>query len=103
MNNDVYKIIDRLYTLDGAVDEEFDGVIYRLAIPRDFLALVEKISKFCESEAGTPSNVASESFFGGSYSYTLATGKDGAPLTWREVFKSELVKYRTKMFPDIKV
>ena len=82
-NNGVYKVGDKL------ADESFYGVITLLAPPKDFLDTVEEIKKF-ESE-NVKSAFTSESF--GGYSYTKAQGKNG-PVTWREVFASELSIWR---------
>lgn len=83
-NNGVY-IVGK----DTLTDESFYGVITLLAPPKDFIETVEAIEKF-ESE-NVKSAFTSESF--GGYSYTKAQGKNG-PVTWREVFASELSIWR---------
>lgn len=83
-NNGVY-IVGK----DTLADESFYGVITLLAPPKDFLETVSEIEKF-ESE-NVKSAFTSESF--GGYSYTKAQGKNG-PVTWREVFASELSIWR---------
>lgn len=81
-------------------DEEIASAnIFSLAIPPDFLALVETISDFRHSQDG--SNIVSESV-AGLYNYTKATGKDGVPLGWQQVFSSQISAYRKSMFlPDL--
>lgn len=56
------------------INEEFDGSVTPLAIPAEFLALVEEIEEFC-SKNHEESAFTSESF--GGYSYTKATNKTG--------------------------
>lgn len=78
-------------------DESFIGTIAGLAIPRDFITLVDEITAFHEEALKTPNlgQVQSESF--GGYSYSMAVGSDGLPATWKNIFASRLNPYR-KMF-----
>lgn len=86
-NDGVYQSTDTL------VDEEFNGVISPLAIPKSFLALVSRIEEWQEqySEKVT-SPYTSESF--GGYSYTKATGTNGSSVSWQDVFKTDLSVWR---------
>ena len=126
LNNGIYLIaeitlegdgdIKYFYTLESAngieddniSDETFTGIIYGLAVPKDFIALVGEISKTVNppAEEGlnfgpTPgTGIVSERF--GSYNYTLATDKNGMPATWQDLFRNKLNKFR-KMFNEVKI
>lgn len=81
------------YPSSGMVDEEFVGYISPLAVPMDFLNLVEEISEWCEKNdtaANTP--YQSESF--GGYSYTRATDSNGNAVGWQDVYKKRLNAWR---------
>ena len=88
-NDGVFKYGDTDTTL---IDEEFDGIIYGLAPPNEFISLCEEIEAFCESPAGKISPYSSESF--GGYSYTKASGKSGGPITWQDAYAKELRRWR---------
>jgi hypothetical protein len=92
LNDGVHK-----YTNDmQLVDEEFNGIIYALAIPQEFLLLAEEIEAYNKTEASKPSGYASESF--DDYSYSKAGG--GSVNTsananqWEQVIKSRLNRFR---------
>jgi hypothetical protein len=75
-------------------DETFDGAIWLMAIPKDFLALAKEIEDW-EAEYGSKLNspFTSESF--GGYSYSKASGKNGGgAVTWQDAFASRLNLYR---------
>lgn len=82
----------RQYPAVGLVDESFAGAVWAMAVPPAVIALADEIKVFCESDAAKVSQYQSESF--GGYSYTKATDKDGAPLTWQGVFAKRLNQYR---------
>lgn len=88
-NDGVYKYTDEL-TLS---DETFNGVISTMAVPKDFLALVDEIqayqSKYSEQQL-TP--FTSENF--ADYSYTKATNSKGEAVTWYDAFRNRLNCYR---------
>lgn len=88
-NDGIYKYTDDL----ALTDETFDGVISPMAVPKDFLALVDEIqdyqSKYSEQSL-TP--FTSENF--ADYSYTKATNSKGEAVTWYDAFKSKLNVYR---------
>ncbi len=92
-NNGVHK-----YTNDmQLVDEEFDGIIYALAIPKDFLLLAEEIDAYNKTEASKPTGYASESF--GGYSYSKAGGGSVKNVSsnanqWEQIFASRLNRFR---------
>lgn len=92
-NDGVYKYADNL----KLVDEEFDGIIYALAIPPEFLLLAEEIEAYNKTEASKPSGYASESF--GGYSYSKAGGGTVKNVSsnanqWEQVFASRLNRFR---------
>lgn len=85
-------------------DEQFDGAVYLLAIPRGLVELAERISDWTEKNTDTlDSPYQSESF--GGYSYTKASGStssDGGGLDgWMLHFRNELNPYR-KLYDDWK-
>lgn len=91
-NDGVHKYTDDMQL----VDEEFDGIIYALAIPSEFLLLAEEIEAYNKTEASKPSGYASESF--GGYSYSKAGGGSVTASAnanqWEQVFKSRLNRFR---------
>lgn len=95
LNDGVYQIRDikdNIITLDGLLNTEvFDGYICALKVPTDFIMLCKEIEEFNKENVKT--QIVSESF-PGNYSYTKATNKDNAPITWENVFKSELINYK---------
>lgn len=80
------------YPSAGLADESFEGAVWAMAVPPAVIALADDIKAFCESDASKVSQYQSESFAG--YSYTKATDKDGAPLSWQGVFAKRLNQYR---------
>lgn len=97
--------VGRYWEVVGAVEhslrnEVFTGAVAALAVPADFLSLVREIEAF-EAQAQKNVNrgmIQSESF--GGYAYSMATGPDGLPATWKETFQSRLNPYR-KMFDEV--
>ena len=65
--------------------------------PPEFLALAKRILKYRNSEQGRPNNLVGESV-AGFYKMQLATGPDGLPADWTQVFKRELAAYRRIRF-----
>ena len=86
-NDGVYK-----YSENTLVDEVFEGAVWEMRIPPAVISLAEKIEEYTKSEASKVSPYTSESF--GGYSYSVATNENGVPLTWREMFGSQLSKWR---------
>lgn len=95
MNNGVYRVGDGI-TLEGAVNEEFFGRVWFLCPPKAFVELCAEIAKF---DAKSPVTALKSETFGG-YSYTLATGQNGAVLGWKEAFAGRLTPYR-RMFKEM--
>lgn len=80
------------YPVADMADETFTGAVWAMAVPPAVVALADRIKAYCESDAGKPSPFSSESF--GGYSYTKATGANGAPVTWEKVFANDMKPYR---------
>lgn len=85
---------------DPTTDEEFQGSIYSLHVPHDFIELVQKIKVFSESKEGQQSNVVSQSF--GIQSVSFGTTSNGTRAGWQSAFSTDLNKYR-RMTADIEV
>ncbi len=85
------------YPATDLQDEEFEGVIYSMAVPRSLLDLTEEIQgwvdKFGEASA---SPYQSESFGGYSYNKGSVVGNNGKSgmVTWQSVFGTRLNAYR---------
>lgn len=92
MNDGVYR-----YPAEDLIDETFDGVIWEMRVPRNFIALVEEIEAWQAKNGDAVSGPYQSESFGG-YSYTLnnVTGENGASLGagWQGVFKHQLNQYR---------
>lgn len=96
-NNGVYQL-DGNAAILGAVDESWQGRIWLLAPPADFLALADQISAWAEQQG--QGAAVKESF--GAYSREVATGPDGRPLTWQVQFAEALRPYR-RMYTEVKL
>ncbi len=74
------------------VDEEFEGTVQLLAVPKAVVELAEEIGAWCEKNADALSSpYTSESFGGYSYSKSAdSVGGSGAPLGWQYQFRSRL-------------
>ena len=74
-------------------DEVFNGAVWSMAIPRDFLALVSEISAWCStySEAIT-SPYASQTV--GDWTRTLKGGSGAGTITWQTQFDAQLSPWR---------
>lgn len=97
-NDGVHKYNDETDLLD---DEEFEGAVWLMAIPKDLIALVGEIQDWQNKYAGVNSvNMSpyqSESF--GGYSYSKASGgssngSDSIVPTWKSVFRDRLWRYK---------
>lgn len=83
---------------DYLTDEEFEGEIYLLAIPRDVIAICDEIKDWEEKNQDTLNGIYQSESFGG-YSYSLKSGKSNTngsseSLSWRDVFGNRLKAYR---------
>lgn len=73
-------------------DEEFEGAVLLLAVPRPVIDLADEIGQWCEANSDALSSpYQSESFDG--YSYTKGDGDDGAA-TWQSHFADRLNPWR---------
>lgn len=98
-NGQYFRIVGSVFN-DGVhqypnnmlADEVFGGEVWAMAIPPALIALSEQIKDYVDTEANVPSPYTSESF--GGYSYTRATGENGAPITWQKVFSKQLNRWR---------
>lgn len=96
-NDGVYKYTQSL-TLQ---DEDFHGALWLMAVPKDFLDLVEEIDAW-QTVNGSASSVAmspfqSESFGGYSYSKSSGSNSDSSRSfvpTWQSQYASRLNPYR---------
>lgn len=97
----VWEICDGYLTgrsVDGLHDEEFDGRVWLLAPPIDFLDLCKSIREY--EEKNPVGAYLSESF--GEYSYTRAgSGRTVTINGWVDAFGASLVPYR-KMFTEVR-
>lgn len=87
-NDGIYQ-----YPATELQDEEFNGAVWCMAIPKDFLDLVAKITSWSNKyEDMVASPYQSESF--GGYSYSKASGTSGENVSYKTQFKSELNHWR---------
>ncbi len=88
LNDGVYQ-----YPATDLQDEEFEGAVWAMSVPRSFLTLVDEIESWCSNNADALAGpYTSESFAG--YSYTKASGKNGGGYTWKDQFATRLNAYR---------
>lgn len=77
----------------GLSDEEFEGTVTPLRVPRELLDLVSEIDAYQTAQDAAGGPYASESF--GGYSYSRATDPaTGLPMTWEAAFRSRLNRWR---------
>lgn len=88
-NDGVYK-----YGEETLIDEEFDGAIWAMYVPADFVILASEISSWAVNNADTlNSPYQSESFGGYSYSKGNSASGTGA-YGWQDQFAARLNPYR---------
>ena len=93
MNDGVWQ--NNARSLKDLIDEEFDGAIWAMAVPRDFIALCEEIRKFnakIDEMALIEKGYASESW--GGYSYSLSSSAPAAMIEWQKRINKNLNMYR---------
>ena len=105
--NQYFRIIGSVFndgvyqnTADLELDDEvFNGAIWLMAVPKDFLALVAEISDWQTKNGGVDSQAmspfTSESF--GGYSYSKSAGSsssNGNAGTWQAAYATRLNAYR---------
>lgn len=94
LNDTVFKIkaiTEKGLLLEESLDETFEGYVCSLAIPRNIIEIEKKISDFNNDPTNKHTNRASVGF--GSQTVSLATNKNGAVMTWKDVFKEDLRPY----------
>lgn len=93
MNDGVWQ--NNPESLKDLIDEEFDGEIWAMAVPRHFIALCEDIKKFnakVDEMALIEKGYASESW--GGYSYSLSSSAPAAMVEWEKRISKNLNAYR---------
>lgn len=80
-----------VYPAADLTDEDFDGVVIAMAVPRALIALSDEIKAWVDKN-GQESPYTSESF--GGYSYSKATNAQGMAVGWHDVFRSRLNPWR---------
>lgn len=93
LNDGVYQ--NNAESLELLQDEEFDGEIWAMAVPRHFIALCEEIEKFnakVDEMALVVTGYASESW--GGYSYSLSSSAPAAMVEWEKRINKKLNMYR---------
>lgn len=89
-NDGVHRYTDDL----ELVDEEFEGAVWALAIPRCVLELAKEIKEWNEKNGAAAAGPYQSESFGG-YSYTKATDSvTGGAVTWETAFRSRLAEWR---------
>lgn len=94
LNDGVYKITnisENNISIEGLQDEEFEGRIYGLAIPKAIIEIETKVKEF---ETNNKNSIYISESFGGAYSYTKATDENGNVQTWKQAFENDLKPYR---------
>lgn len=81
------------YGVDTLTDETFDGALWIMSIPPSFLALVDKIETWQESNGNTLNSPFTSESFGG-YSYSKQTTTTGNGYSWKNAFGSDLNRWR---------
>jgi hypothetical protein len=82
--------------VEGLHDEEFEGRIWFLDPPEEFLELCKTIKTY---EEKNPVGAFVQERFG-EYSYTRANSDTAADMGWQNVFSVELAAYR-RMFTEV--
>lgn len=89
-NDGVYQYTGNMPEL---LDEKFVGAVWSMAVPRDFLSLVDEVERWtAENQKVIDSPYASESFAG--YSYSKATTAAGGAYDWKIHFAPRLNRWR---------
>jgi len=96
-NNGVYQLGEGS-VIPGAADETWQGRVWLLSPPADFLALACEIAHWGKHQG--ENQPVKESF--GAYSRELATDSQGQPLTWQACFARQLLPWR-RMYTEVKL
>lgn len=85
-NDGIYQ-----YPATDLIDEEFEGEIWAMAVPKELLDLIEEISEWLKKYPIT--GYISEKF--GNYSYSQRTNfRSNAAISWQDVFSVRLNRWR---------
>lgn len=97
--NQYYRIIGSVFNdgvhrfgdpSDVLTDESFEGAVWEMRVPADVIALSDEVAEYMSKYENSP--YVSESF--GGYSYSKATGPEGAAAGWEDIFASRLNQWR---------
>lgn len=93
LNDGVYKWTGG--TIEGLTDEEFDGSVWLLAIPKEVVDLAAEIGEWqTKYQDAVNSPFSSESLSASSYSYSKASGGSDGVRTWQDTFSKQLSQWR---------
>lgn len=102
-NGQYFRIVGSVFN-DGVhrnvshdlTDETYNGALWAMAVPPDFLSLVGEIEKFqADYGAALSSPYSAESFGGYSYQKEAGGGAEGGEsFSWRNAFGARLNKWR---------
>ena len=85
-------------TIEGLQNEEFDGAVWSLAIPKEIVALAKDIEDWQEKYGGADSAAmspySSESFGGYAYTKSAGNSENGGLGGWQNAFASRLSQWR---------
>lgn len=91
LNDGVYRYRQE----ENLQDETFEGAVWAMFVPRDFVALAEEIKTWkTENAAALNSPYQSESFGGYSYSMKSGGGAGASGYGWQAHFANRLNPYR---------
>lgn len=99
-HNGVWEVCDGYLTgrsVEGLHDEEFEGRVWFLDPPEEFLELCKTIKTY---EEKNPVGAFVQERFG-EYSYTRANSGTAADMGWQKAFSVELAAYR-RMFTEVR-
>ena len=84
----------------GLKDETFAGTICALAVPPAVIALSKEVKAWVEANGEAVNSPYQSENVIGVYSYTKASGGSGAggSVTWQDVFKDRLNRWRKVAF-----
>ena len=100
MHDGVWEICNGYLTgrdVTGLMNEEFDGRVWLLAPPVDFLDLVREMQQY--EEKNPVSAVIRETF--GGYSKEIAS-VNGVPLNVQTAFSTQLAPYKRRMYTEVR-
>lgn len=98
MNDGVYQY--KAAGIQGLVDEEFNGAIWALAIPKEVISIAAEIkawqTQYGASDSAAMSPYTSESFAGYSYSKSNGNSGNGSSVNggWQSAFSNRLSQWR---------